>query len=384
MADSRRILVSGGLGFIGSRLVTQLLESGQEVTIIDNLSPQIHGDLPLVKFSWQNQCRIIRADMNDASALDRALDGVDAIAHLAAETGTGQSMYEIARYSRVNIGATAMLLDRIVNLRLELNRFVLASSRAIYGEGSYICSGCSPHRPITPPSRSVSDLADGIWGHTCAYCNGELSAIATAEDAPTRPSSIYAATKATQEDLVRIACSAIGIPAISLRFQNVYGEGQSLNNPYTGIISIFSTRIRRGLSVPLYEDGLESRDFVHVGDVTDAVVLALAQPFTGYAALNIGTGESTSVSELANHLISALGGHQIPEVTGAYRLGDIRHCFADISAARVAIGFEPRIKMSDGLARFADWVAREPLPEDGLEKAASELRTHGLMADASR
>jgi dTDP-L-rhamnose 4-epimerase len=383
MGTTERVLVTGGFGFIGSRLVLRLLESGRDVTIIDSLLPQIHGDLPVVRFLWQNQCRIIRADMRDFGALDRALEEVDAVAHLAAETGTGQSMYEIARYSDVNVGATALLLDRIVNRRLPIKRFVLASSRAIYGEGSYVCARCGPNRIFTPPSRLATDLAGGLWEPICRTCGSELSAVATVEAAPPAPASIYAATKMVQEDLVRIACTSIGIPAIALRFQNVYGEGQSLNNPYTGIISIFSTRIRRGLSLPLYEDGAESRDFVHVVDVVTALAGALLNPFEGYAVVNIGTGAQTSVRALAMHLIDALGGTQVPEVTGAYRLGDIRHCFADLTAAREVMGFVPQIDIAEGLARFAAWVVNEPLPEDGLERAVAELQAHGLMAEAT-
>jgi dTDP-L-rhamnose 4-epimerase len=382
----KRILVTGGFGFIGSRLVARLLDDGHQVAILDNLSPQIHGALPATEFCWKNNtnCTIIRAELGNSRALDEALDGVEAIAHLAAETGTGQSMYEIAHYNAVNVQATALLLDRIVNRHLPITRFVLASSRSIYGEGSYICANCAPAMRITPPARFAADLKRGVWEPLCPSCHGPLSVVATAEDTPIRPASIYAATKAAQEDIVRIACAAAGIPAIALRFQNVYGEGQSLKNPYTGIISIFSTRIRRGLSIPLYEDGLESRDFVHVDDVVRALAEALEQPFEGCAALNIGAGVQTSVRALTTILIRALGGDQDPQITGEYRLGDIRHCFADIAAARHAIGFEPRIGIEEGLRRFASWVLEEPLPEDGLDRAAAELKARGLMAKASR
>jgi dTDP-L-rhamnose 4-epimerase len=378
------VLVTGGFGFIGSRLIERLLDAGLAVTVLDNLSPQIHGALPWTSFVWASHpsVRLIRADAADPAAIAEALRGVDAIAHLAAETGTGQSMYEIARYADVNVMATARLLDRMVNDKLPIRRFVLASSRSIYGEGSYACAACAPGMAITPETRSGADLAAGRFEPHCPVCGGALTVVATAESAPIRPASIYAATKAMQEDLVRIACTAAGVPTLSLRFQNVYGEGQSLKNPYTGIISIFSTRIRRGLSVPLYEDGEESRDFVHVDDVVGALFTALTTEFDGYAALNIGAGHATSVRRVAEILIAALSGAMVPVVTGEYRLGDIRHCFADIAAAGRVLGFAPAIDVETGLARFARWVLTEPLPEDGLDRAAAELTARGLMAKA--
>lgn len=382
---SERVLITGGLGFIGARLAGHLLARGHAVTVLDNLSPQIHGALPAVHFDWvaHPAVKIVRGDAGDAAVLAAALEGVGRVAHLAAETGTGQSMYEIARYCAVNVQATALLLDMLVNGKLPVRTLVLASSRSIYGEGRFICAACAPGVPVTPAGRQGADMARGVWEPVCPSCGGALVAVATREDAPVKPSSVYAATKAMQEELVRIACGAAGIPAVALRFQNVYGEGQSLKNPYTGIISIFSTRIRRGLSVPLYEDGEESRDFVHVDDVVGALTAALEQDFApGFLALNIGSGVATSVRTLAGILIAALGGSQVPEVTGQFREGDIRHCFADITAAGRVLGYAPKIGIEEGLARFAAWVVKEALPEDGLDKAAAELAARGLMGKA--
>jgi dTDP-L-rhamnose 4-epimerase len=225
-------------------------------------------------------------------------------------------------------------------------------------------------------------MEGGQWEPLCDRCQGTLKPVATREDAPIRPASIYAATKAAQEDLVRIACEAAGVPAVALRFQNVYGEGQSLKNPYTGIISIFSTRIRRSLSLPIYEDGLESRDFVHVDDVVGAVAQSLLQPLSGYGVFNIGAGEPTSVITLARVLAAAMGSSIEPIVTGEFRMGDIRHCYADISAARDMIGFTPKIGLEEGLRRFAAWALAEPLEEDRLDRAVIELKARGLMSQA--
>jgi len=380
----KRILVTGGFGFIGARLTARLLENGHHVTVLDNLSPQIHGILPATSFAWTDHpsVKLLRGNATNPRAIDEALDGVDAVAHLAAETGTGQSMYEIARYSEVNVQATAILLDRIINAKLPVTRFVVASSRSIYGEGSYLCAHCTPKAPITPAARLQADLAAGRWEPICPNCGSALTMVPTAETAPMRPSSVYAATKAAQEDLVRIACLAAGIPAIALRFQNVYGEGQSLKNPYTGVMSILSTRIRRGLTVPLYEDGEESRDFVHVDDAVAALAAALERDFSGFAALNIGSAVATSVRCIAEILIKALDGAQKPVVTRQFRLGDIRHCVADIGQAQRVIGFAPKVTIEDGLRRYAAWVAAQPLPPDDLDRATAELTARGFMSKA--
>lgn len=375
-----RILVTGGCGFIGFRLVSKLLSLGHSMVVLDNLSPQIHGSLPRLSLPWDGDAdvKIIRADVSSTKALDEALEGVEAIAHLAAETGTGQSMYEIARYNEVNSQGTALLLDKMLARKASLQRFVLSSSRSIYGEGSYRCDKCATVQ--TPPARARADMAAGRWEPLCGRCGGMLSSVPTREDAPIRPASIYAATKAAQEDLVRIACEAGGIAAASLRFQNVYGEGQSLKNPYTGIISIFSTRIRRDLSLPIYEDGLESRDFVHVDDVVDAVTEALLRPLAGYHVFNIGAGEPTTVITLARTLAKVMGSAIEPIVTGEFRVGDIRHCYADVSAARQGLDFAPKIALEEGLTRFAGWALSEPLEQDMLDKAVAELKARGLMS----
>lgn len=377
-----KALITGGCGFIGRHLVDELISQGHEVVVLDNLSPQIHGDLPDVRFPLdvKPHLQVIRCDVCDLQALSEAVPDVDAVYHLAAETGTGQSMYRIARYSDVNIQGTANLLQVLLNRRSNrLRRFVLASSRSVYGEGAYECASCADGATHYPGSRSAESMSRGVWDPQCPTCGSALTAVPTSETAATRPASIYAATKLTQEDLVRIFSEATGTPVVALRFQNVYGQGQSLSNPYTGILSIFSTRMRRGLSVPVFEDGHESRDFVHVSDIARALRLAAEVDLTGYSVINVGSGKGTSILVLAAMLAEAIGYTAEPIVTADFRVGDIRHCFADMRRAKSLIGFEPSVDIREGLAEFVKWVLTQPLPEDGLAGAEHELKKFGLM-----
>jgi dTDP-L-rhamnose 4-epimerase len=377
--NKRRVLITGGAGFIGTNLGKRLLVSGFELIVLDNLSPQIHGDNPVIDRTLLNakEVTFIKADVRDRAAVTAALEGVDSIVHLAAETGTAQSMYQIAHYNEVNVQATAQLMDILANNPHAVKKIVLASSRSIYGEGAY---GCEAHGNVYPPARSAAQLAAHAWDPVCPVCKGKLTAVPTPEHARPSPASIYAATKYAQEDLVRIAGDALGIGTTVLRFQNVYGAGQSLNNPYTGILSIFSTRIRRGMSLPIFEDGLESRDFVHVDDIVSAIRLALESESANGSTFNVGAGKPTSVLEIANMLVDCFNGKIRPEVTGQYRLGDIRHCYADLTNIREKLGFEPKISLEEGLAHFARWVLSQPLPEDGLDKANEELKKRKMMS----
>jgi dTDP-L-rhamnose 4-epimerase len=377
------VLVTGGAGFIGSHLAKLLLSQGVQVRILDTLSPQVHGSIP-DGISWLNDTSIdfLRGSVTDKNDLDRALKGVSAVVHLAAETGTGQSMYEIARYNYVNTHGTAQLLDALASLSTNsVTRLVLASSRSVYGEGAYICKLCSiPGCRLSPLPRSAEQLASHRWSPICSACGSELKAVPTLETDPVRPASVYAATKYAQEDLVRVVCQSIGIDHSILRFQNVYGEGQSLKNPYTGILSIFSTRIRRGLDLPIFEDGLESRDFVHVDDVARAIVAAISSPSPVAGIINIGSGIGTSVIDVAQELMTALGIEVPLRVTGEYRIGDIRHNIADISRFSTLLPGGPQTSLAAGLARFAAWVNTQPLPDDLLDSANNQLRERKLMA----
>lgn len=374
-----RILVIGGAGFIGTHLTRLALAAGHEVRILDNLSPQIHGDG--LSYRPVAGAEFVRGDVNFRNDLERALEGAEAIVHLAAETGTGQSMYEIDRYYRVNVQGTALLFDILTNSEHSVRNVVLASSRSVYGEGAYVCHSCDPAGVRRFPGvRTPQQLASQQWTSPCPICGGPIEPAATMESDPLAPASIYAATKLAQEDLARVACRALNIPHAILRFQNVFGEGQSLSNPYTGILSIFSTRIRLGQSLPLFEDGEETRDFVHVEDVANAVLSCVQKPPSDGLTLNVGLGRPVSIMSVANLLQQLMGSDIEPHVTGEYRVGDIRHNFADISALEHATGFSPGISLEAGMARFCEWVATQPIPEDLLERANAELRARKLMA----
>lgn len=378
-----KILITGGAGFIGAHLARQLLADGMSLRILDPLAPQIHGALPQ-GLDWLAGERIefVRGSITDRRTVETALAGVTHVVHLAAETGTGQSMYELARYNEVNSQGTAVLLDVLANRRdLGVQRIVLSSSRSVYGEGAYACPACGGGAGrVFPGARPAVQLAEHRWEPLCPRCGSALAAVPTREDDPVRPASIYAATKYAQEDLVRVACEALGIGYAILRLQNVYGEGQSLKNPYTGILSIFSTRIRRGLDLPIFEDGLESRDFVHVEDVARAMHACLVSPQPIDRVVNVGSGVGTSVMDVARQLIGSLNGRVEVRVTAEYRLGDIRHNVADIARLRDLLPGGPRVGLAEGLGRFAAWVSTQPLPEDRLDSANAELRSRKLMA----
>lgn len=379
------VLITGGAGFIGSHLSKLLFSKGFKVRILDSLSPQIHGNVP-EKLDWLNAqgVEFIRGSVTVRDDVERALAGAELLVHLAAETGTGQSMYQVARYNEVNTQGTALIFDVLANAaERTIQRVVLASSRSVYGEGAYECkAGCcyaNGSRRQFPTARLPAQLARHEWEPACARCGQPLQLLLTHEEDAIRPASIYAATKYAQEDLVRVGCESLGMGHAILRLQNVYGEGQSLNNPYTGILSIFSTRVRRGLELTAFEDGLESRDFVHVSDVVQAMFLALTTAQSANTVINVGSGVPTSVLKVASLLSEALGHTSNIRVTGEYRVGDIRHNVADVTRLREILGHEPQISLEHGLSRFCDWVLTQPLPEDLLGRANAELKARKLM-----
>lgn len=375
----KNILVTGGAGFIGSNVALKLLDKGYNVTVLDNLSKQIHGDKPEVTsplyLSIKDKVHFIKGSVASREDWMKALEGQDAVIHLAAETGTGQSMYEIEKYVDTNIGGTALLLDILTNTKHHVKRVLVAESRAIYGEGKYFCTKCGD---VYPKDRRDEDMSKGDFECKCPKCGGEVKLVATTEDSVIHPSSVYGIAKQVQGQLVHLVCPTIGIESVSFRYQNVYGPGQSLSNPYTGILSIFSTRIKNGNGINIFEDGMETRDFVYIDDVVDATIRGLEVPEANGHVFNVGTGVATDVLTVANTLCEKYG-IQVPiKVSGNYRLGDIRHNYADISLARNILGFEPKWSFSDGIAQFCKWVDKQEVQEDKYEASIEEMKKKGL------
>ena len=375
----KNILITGGAGFIGSNIALRLIAKGYGVTVLDNLSPQIHGNDPDTTSPLYNSIKgkvnFIRGSVTSREDWLHALTGVEAIIHLAAETGTGQSMYEIQKYTDVNIGGTSLMLDLLTNTEHSVKKVVVAASRAIYGEGRY---RCPKHGDVYPLARRDEDMKQGDFGCKCPVCGGDVELLSTTEESKIHPTSVYGITKQVQEQLVMCVCPTVGIAPVAYRYQNVYGPGQSLSNPYTGILSIFSTRIKNGNPINIFEDGMETRDFVYIDDVVEATILGLERPQADGHAFNVGTGVATDVLTVANTLIEKYG-IQVPvAVSGNYRLGDIRHNYADITLARTLLGFEPKWSFSDGIGAFARWVDAQAVQEDKYEQSIEEMKRKGL------
>lgn len=374
-----KVLITGGAGFIGSNIALKLIKKGYDVVVLDSLSEQIHGakpeeTSPLYR-SIKDKVKFIRGSVVNRADWVRALKDVDYVIHLAAETGTGQSMYEIEKYVGSNIGGTALLLDILANQPHHVKRVVVAESRAIYGEGKYICPKCGE---VYPLARKDEDMAKGDFECKCPKCGSEVQLVATTEDSKIHPTSVYGITKQVQGQLVHLVCQSIGVESVSFRYQNVYGPGQSLSNPYTGILSIFSTRIKNGNGINIFEDGKETRDFVYIDDVADATILGLEVPEANGHVFNIGTGVATDVLTVAQTLCDKYG-VQVPiTVSGNYRLGDIRHNFADISLARKILGFEPKWTFEKGIEQFTKWVNEQEVQEDNYEASIAEMKAKGL------
>jgi dTDP-L-rhamnose 4-epimerase len=376
----KNILIAGGAGFIGSRLALKLIDKGYAVTVLDNLSPQIHGeetesDSPLYN-SVKNRVHFIKGTVVSRNDWQKALEGQDAVVHLAAETGTGQSMYEIEHYVNVNIRGTALLLDELTNNKTHhVKKVVVASSRAIYGEGKYICP---THGIVYPLARLESDMNKGDFDCKCPLCHSPAKLVPTTEDSLSHPTSVYGITKQTQEQMVLTVCQSIGIGAVAFRYQNVYGPGQSLSNPYTGILSIFSTRIKNGNGITIFEDGKETRDFVYIDDVVNATILGLEKDEANGHVYNVGTGEATDVLTVANLLCKNYHADVAVTVAGTYRLGDIRHNMADISKIRSELGFDPQWPFEKGIAQFTRWVDGQSVAEDKYEESIQLMKKKGL------
>lgn len=373
------VLITGGAGFIGTRLAARFAVDGHSVTVLDSLIPQVHGDdpeqtSPLLR-SLDGIAKVVVGTVTSKDDLRTALEGATVVVHLAAETGTGQSMYEIDRYVDANVGGTAKLLDILANDDTDVHRVVIASSRSIYGEGAY---ETADGRRVYPGHRADADMAAGDFDVHVAG-EGDLRLIPTDESALLHPSSVYGITKQMQESLVMTVAPTIGIEATSVRFQNVYGPGQSLKNPYTGILSIFSTLIRQGKDINIFEDGEESRDFVYIDDVVEATFLAATDARAAGETFNVGSGVATTVNEVVSALFAAFGREVPTRISGNYRLGDIRHNVADNTHLANTLGFTPRVDFREGVSAFVEWVLSEPIEADGYQRSLDEMSKRNLL-----
>jgi dTDP-L-rhamnose 4-epimerase len=367
------VLVTGGAGFIGSHLVDALLERGERVRVLDNLDALAHpsgrpGHL-------DPEAELVEGDLRDRETVERSLDGVDRVFHLGGVVGNGESMVNVRRAVDHNAGGTATLLEAVVERRDRVRRLVAASSMVVYGEGSYRCAA---HGTCHPQLRSPAQLQRRQWEPRCPACGCPMEPAPTSEDAPLRPTSVYGITKRDQEELVLVLGRAYGVETVALRYLNVYGPRQALGNPYTGVAAIFATRVLNGRPAMVFEDGHQIRDLVHVSDVVRATHLAMDAPAAAGYAVNVATGRRVRILDLAGSIAAALDSDLPPAVTGEYRSGDIRHCFANVSRARELLGFEARTTLDEGLPQLAEWVARQVVP-DGGDQALAELRSRGLV-----
>jgi dTDP-L-rhamnose 4-epimerase len=377
-----RILVTGGAGFVGSHTVDLLLCDRHEVVVVDNLDPQIHGDVQgfppnLTRHEGDRRLLFVRGDVRDRATLETALKDVEAVLHLAAAVGVGQSMYQPFHYCAVNMGGTAQLLDVLATDRRAVRKLVVASSMSIYGEGAYRCDGCGD---VVPSGRDAADMAAGFWEVRCPRCRRALRPLPTGEDKRLEASSVYAISKKTQEELVLCFGGAYRLPVVALRYFNIYGPRQSLSNPYTGVVAIFLSRLVNRKPPIIFEDGLQSRDFIHVSDIARANVAALTSDGADFSAVNVGGGRPIAVREVFQQLARILDIDVEACVTGQFRAGDVRHCVSDASRARKLLGWEARTSIADGLRDLADWSLRDnPRALDMLDQAYAELRQKNLV-----
>ncbi len=374
----KNILITGGAGFIGSNLALKLIEKGYNLTVLDNLSPQIHGDNPEMDsplfLSIKNKVNFIKGSVTNIDDWKKAIENQDIIVHLAAETGTGQSMYEVQKYVDVNINGTALMLELLVNFPNRVKKVVVASSRSIYGEGKYISKELGA---VYPKHRTASTMDNGDFEVEYPG-SSSLELVGTDEESKIHPSSVYGITKQNQEQMIMTVCPTLGINPVAFRYQNVYGPGQSLKNPYTGILSIFSTQIKNGNGINIFEDGKESRDFVFIDDVVNATILGIEKAEANNQVFNVGTGVPVDVITVAKNLIKNYNIEVPISISGNYRLGDIRHNFADLTKIKSLLGFNPQINFESGLKKFTDWVNTQEVQEDNYQKSIDEMKAKGL------
>lgn len=366
-----KTLVTGGAGFIGTHLVHALTERGDDVVVLDSLESQVHGQaLPETASGVQ----LLVGNVGDRELATRALNGVDRVVHLAAAVGVGQSMYEIARYTELNTMATARFLEALIAMRPLPTRVVVASSMSIYGEGEYVCP---EHGRMAPGPRPEEQLIARSWEMYCPTCGSEMRPVGTRESKPLIPTSIYAINKRDHEEMCLVTGAAYGIPTVALRFFNIYGPGQALSNPYTGVAAIFASRLLNGHRPMIFEDGDQSRDFTHVSDVVRGILLALESEAAVGQPVNLGTGHATTIAEVARVISQGLSLDIEPERNWRYRAGDIRHCYADPARAKELLGFDAQTSFEDGMGQLVQWLERQQA-EDRVDDATRELAARGL------
>lgn len=371
---AKRVLITGGAGFVGSHTADALLAAGHQVRILDNLTSQVHHN---GQFSYiPNDVEFMRGDMRNQSQVEKAIEGMDVIFHLAAAVGVGQSMYQIADYTATNNLGTANLFQAIVDTRMQPEKIVVASSMSIYGEGKYVCSECGE---VAPAPRPLQQMKEKKWETLCPNCGEALKPVPTSEDKTLQCTSIYALSKKDQEEMALLFGRTYGIPAVALRYFNIYGTRQSLSNPYTGVAAIFASRLMNRKSPVIFEDGQQMRDFVSVHDIAQANVLAMENSGADGRAVNIGSGQPVTIREVAAEMERALGLDLPLEITGKYRAGDIRHCFADISTATQLLGYQPKTRLKEGLEELVAWLESQQA-SDNVDEAMERLSAHGLVA----
>lgn len=373
MGKLRKILVSGGAGFIGSHLVDGLINKGYQVIVLDNLYRQIHPEGKLPSY-FNKKALFIKGDVTKRTDWEKVLTGVDAIFHLAAAVGVGQSMYEIEHYTKVNSLGTALMLDILANRKHSVKKMIVAASMSSYGEGTYKCKKCGM---VRPPLRSEDQLDKRRFEVKCPSCSGKTIPVPTDEEVKQNSNSIYAISKKNQEEIVINVGQAYNIPAVAMRYFNVYGTRQSLSNPYNGVVAIFMSRIKNNKPPIINEDGLQTRDFVHIKDVVDANIKALESDKANFQIFNVGSGKPATILEIAGMLIKLYQSEVRPEITGKVRKLDVRHCYADITKIRELLGWRPQVKLIGGLQEIIEWSKYEKAV-DKVDLAMKQLSARGL------
>lgn len=370
-----KILVTGGAGFIGSFIVDGLVKKGHEVVILDNLDPQVHPGSRVPDY-LNNKANFIKGDVLDMECLKKAMEGIEVIFHEAAAVGVGQSMYKVKYYVDNNQTGTANILDLLVNSKNEVKKIIVAASMSSYGEGMYECEDCGQ---VRPPLRGEEQLKKGEWELKCPDCRKELKPIPIPETAAQDCNSIYAITKKNQEEMFLNIGKTYGIPAVALRYFNVFGPRQSLSNPYTGVAAIFMSMTKNNNTPFVYEDGLQTRDFISVHDIAMVNILAMEKSSANYESFNVGSGgQPLSIKEIAETIANVYGSDIKPNITGKFRKGDVRHCFGDISKIRGKIGFEPKVSFEQGMEELIEW-SKTVEAVDKVDEATKELKEKGLV-----